>query len=74
MIALKLDDIDHFSFIDRPVKKSIKDGYDLLVELGAIETKHRGKRFSLTDKGKLMTKIPLDPRLSRILIQAIKEK
>ncbi|MDP7353649.1 MAG: ATP-dependent RNA helicase HrpA [Desulfobacterales bacterium] len=74
MIALKLDDIDHFSFIDRPVKKSIKDGYDLLVELGAIETKHRRKHFSLTDKGKLMTKIPLDPRLSRILIQAIKEK
>ncbi len=74
MIALKLDDIDHFSFIDRPAKKSIKDGYDLLVELGAVEKKHRGKRFSLTDKGKLMTKIPFDPRLSRILIQAKKEK
>ena len=73
MIALKLDDIDHFPFIDRPAKKNIKDGYDLLIELGAIEKKHHRKHFSLTDKGKLMAKIPLDPRLSRILIQAKKE-
>ncbi|MFC1887153.1 hypothetical protein ACFLZM_08900 [Thermodesulfobacteriota bacterium] len=40
--ALKLDDIHTFPFIDRPPEKSIKDGFDLLVELGAIET-GRGK-------------------------------
>ncbi|MGD2271273.1 MAG: ATP-dependent RNA helicase HrpA, partial [Desulfobacterales bacterium] len=75
MIALDLGDIDAFPFIDTPAAKNIKDGFDLLKELGAISQteKARGRRtnrFSLTEKGKLMAAIPLDPRLSRMLIQA----
>ncbi len=92
MIALRLGDIDDFPFIDRPDPKSIKDGFDLLYELGAItnmlsakgkahraeieSSKQRRKigRLSklpkLTEKGRLMAKIPLDPRLSRMLIEA----
>ncbi len=79
MIALNLGDISTFPFIDRPAKKSIKDGFDLLLELGAI-TNESGRsaskgtsRFFLTKKGKLMSKVPIDPRLSRMLIEAKKE-
>ncbi|MBW2607956.1 MAG: ATP-dependent RNA helicase HrpA [Deltaproteobacteria bacterium] len=79
MIALNLGDISDFPFIDRPAKKSIKDGFDLLLELGAI-TEELGKSgskgassFFLTENGRLMSKIPIDPRLSRMLIKAQEE-
>jgi ATP-dependent helicase HrpA len=86
MISLKLGEVSEFPFIDRPDLKSIKDGFELLFELGAIKnkTKDQGKRQKaagikyssrvvLTEKGVLMAKIPLDPRLSRMLIEAGKE-
>ena len=137
MISLKLGDISEFPFIDRPDLKSIKDGFDLLFELGAIKNrlkaqgsrdkaasgaeergqraKGRGQRAKgreqragdrvlnaeggmrnagkknrsraeglilgeksrnrvvLTAKGRMMAGIPLDPRLSRMLIEARKE-
>jgi ATP-dependent helicase HrpA len=78
MIALNLGDISAFPFIDRPAAKNIQDGFNLLKELGAItESAKAGSRsasrYSLTAKGKLMAAIPLDPRLSRMLIQAQKE-
>jgi ATP-dependent helicase HrpA len=92
MIALNLGEIVDFPFIDRPDLKSIKDGFDLLYELGAIaygqrakgkgqsatiesgkhhmETGSPSKHIQLTEKGRLMAKLPLDPRLSRMLIEA----
>jgi len=75
MISLKLGDISNFPFIDKPALKSIQDGFDLLYELGAIvlESKQKKKEkqhFSLTEKGRLMAKMPVDPRLSRMLIEA----
>jgi ATP-dependent helicase HrpA len=93
MISLKLGEVSKFPFIDKPDLKSIRDGFDLLFELGAIEKKHRAKgkvqksnsrgrtasatakssdSLVLTEKGRLMAKIPLDPRLSRMLIEASK--
>ena len=153
MISLKLGDVLDFPFIDRPDLKSIKDGFNLLSELGAIverpkakgeSSKVKGQRpevedrvlnaqcgmrnterkkedpsspdgfaaagrrqraenrrqkseagdqktdvgdggagvsdgksqkqVQLTDKGRLMAKIPLDPRLSRMLIEAKQER
>ena len=68
MLSLKLGDIKKFPFIDKPSYASIKDGFTLLEELGAIK-KNKGK-IHLTDIGKLMAKMPIDPRLSRILIEA----
>ena len=44
MMALKLGDIEDFPFIDRPMAKSIKDGFDLLTELGAISSFQTGKK------------------------------
>ncbi len=92
MIALGLGDIAEFPFIDRPDLKSIKDGFDLLYELGAITNAQRAeskahsaeiesskphpkigrlsKLAKLTEKGRLMARIPLDPRLSRMLLEA----
>jgi ATP-dependent helicase HrpA len=80
MIALGLGEIAEFPFMDRPDLKSIKDGFDLLYELGAIKARGtarddpaqtRSKEdVELTEKGRLMAKLPLDPRLSRMLLEA----
>lgn len=80
MIALKLGDITAFPFIDRPAGKSIKDGLDLLMELGAIERKKTrsikkqrsrpsSPAYVLTKTGRIMAMLPIDPRLSRMLIE-----
>ncbi len=71
MIDLKLGEPSRFPFIDPPGDRSIKDGFDLLEELGAAENR-RGKRI-LTEKGKIMARMPLDPRVSRMMIEACKE-
>jgi len=74
MIALKLGDVADFPFIDPPPTKSIQDGYNLLLELGAISPTPKRKkdhlRYRLTADGKLMAWLPIDPRLSRMLIEA----
>ncbi len=76
MIALKLGDIAAFPFVDRPETKSIRDGFNLLVELGAIvpdaKPKKSGgeKRYKLTKTGKVMARMPIDPRLTRMLVEA----
>ena len=88
MIALRLGEIAEFPFIDPPDPRSIADGFRLLVELGAIEEGGRGKAqggrrkgesgsdgegVRLTAIGRMMARIPLDPRLSRMLIEARNE-
>ncbi|OQX63398.1 MAG: ATP-dependent RNA helicase HrpA [Desulfococcus sp. 4484_241] len=71
MMALKLGDVDRFPFVDPPKPRSIRDGYETLVELGAIRrSKGRQKKYSLTGTGRIMARIPVDPRLARILIEA----
>ncbi|MCF6248895.1 MAG: ATP-dependent RNA helicase HrpA, partial [Desulfobacula sp.] len=73
MIALNLGDVSTFPFIDSPSPKSIKDGFDTLIEIGAIKeknSKNKKKEFQLTRTGQLMAKLPIDPKLSRILIEA----
>ncbi len=77
MIALKLGNIADFPFIDRPAEKSIQDGFDLLLELGAIfrpeVTRSGAGVYRLTENGSTMARLPIDPRLSRMLIEARKE-
>jgi ATP-dependent helicase HrpA len=75
MLALDLGDIDTFPFIDRPAPKSIRDGIDILLELGAIETTDEDKsastpRHRLTQRGQIMAQLPLDPRISRMILEA----
>jgi len=68
MIDLKLGDPALFPFIDPPAARAIRDGYDLLQELGAIEM--TGPKPRLSAKGKIMAMLPLDPRISRMIIEA----
>lgn len=69
MLFLKLGNVETFPFIDPPSLRSIKEGFKLLKELDALDTEGR-----LTKTGRIMARLPLDPRISRMLIQARKEK
>ncbi|AOY58225.1 ATP-dependent helicase [Desulfococcus multivorans] len=74
MISLRLGDVADFPFIDRPADKNIQDGFNLLYELGAIFRKRLGKSgrtvVQLTERGRVMARLPVDPRLSRMLLAA----
>ncbi|MDY7035773.1 MAG: ATP-dependent RNA helicase HrpA [Thermodesulfobacteriota bacterium] len=71
MIFLNLGHPSSFPFIDSPNPRGIKDGFDLLEELGAI-TKI-GKEYALTERGRIMARIPLDPKISRMILEAGQE-
>jgi ATP-dependent helicase HrpA len=71
MIALRLGHPRQFPFVDRPAAAAVKDGFETLLELGAIREEEGG--HILTEKGRRMARMPLDPRLSRMLIEAVKE-
>lgn len=65
MLSLKLGEIIRFPFVEPPEMRAINDGFKLLDELGAI-TRDR----QLTAIGRQMAKLPADPRLARMLIEA----
>lgn len=65
MSRLRLGDPDKFPFIDPPASNVIRDGYSLLKELGAI-----GPAYQLTRRGKIMADLPIDPCISRVLLEA----
>ena len=70
MIALGMGNITSFPFIDSPSPGNIRDGFALLRELGA--TRSEGKKIFLTGRGTAMSRLPIDPRLSRMIIDAEK--
>ncbi len=63
--ALKLGPIEEFPFIDAPPKKAVADAYQLLHLLGAVDDEKR-----LTKDGELMARLPVDPRVARLLVVA----
>lgn len=65
MISLGLGDIANFPFLQPPDSRGIKDGLDLLSELGAIEGDSR-----ITRIGKQLTQLPIDPRLARMVVES----
>jgi len=76
MLALRIDNPAAFPFVDPPAPKSIRGGYDILEELGAIELAENGNGASLwrlTERGRRMARLPLDPRISRMILEAEKE-
>lgn len=82
MLKLRLGHPTSFPFIDAPNPKSIRDGFEILRELGAIslgkdrnnEEKGNGEAgVSLTERGWMMARLPMDPRISRIIMEAEKE-
>ena len=68
MISLKLGEIEAFPFIDPPSKQAIAGGFQLLRELNAID---EGRK--LTQTGHDMARLPIDPTVSRMLLQAREE-
>ena len=65
MRALRLGDVEDFPFLEAPPRKAISDGYQLLIELGAVTAEH-----ALTPVGQELAKMPLDPRLARMIVGA----
>ncbi|MBS1141284.1 MAG: ATP-dependent helicase HrpA [Proteobacteria bacterium] len=69
MKSLKLTDVESFPFIEPPPAKAISDGYALLQELGALDDED-GQGSRLTKVGDALAKLPLDPRIGRMLVAA----
>ncbi len=67
-LGLNLGKVEDFPFLDPPMPKAIADGYDLLAELGAVDEGNR-----LTGTGRELARLPLDPRVGRMLIGAREE-
>ncbi|WP_430009608.1 ATP-dependent RNA helicase HrpA [Methylophaga lonarensis] len=65
MAALKLGEPAKFPFINPPPEKMINDGYRLLEELGAVT-----RRRQITNVGRQLARLPVDPRIARMLVAA----
>ena len=63
--SLGLEDVETFPFLDPPTPRAIADGYALLQELNAVDAER-----SLTEVGRELARLPLDPRLARMLVAA----
>ncbi|SDM65735.1 ATP-dependent helicase HrpA [Actinomyces ruminicola] len=84
MAALGLGEVQDFPFLDAPDSRAVRDGIQLLSEIGAIEPvggggagrRRRGGRGDdaggprLTEVGRRLARLPIDPRLGRMLLQA----
>ena len=65
MKALNLGSVEDFPFLEPPPKRAISDGYQLLAELGAVDDFNE-----LTPMGAELSKLPLDPRVGRMILEA----
>ncbi len=65
MKSLRLTDVESFPFIEPPMGRAIADGYQLLQELGAVDDANQ-----LTPLGRQLAKLPLDPRVGRMILAA----
>jgi ATP-dependent helicase HrpA len=68
MASSGLGEIRHFPFLEPPDNRLINDGYKLLEELGAVD----GAR-KLTLMGRTMARLPVDPRLARMLVTSAEQ-
>lgn len=65
MAALRLGDLARFPFVEPPDQRQVTDGARLLTELGAFTAGHR-----LTATGRTLARLPVDPRLGRMIVEA----
>lgn len=72
MTAAGLGDIEKFPFIDPPDHRNIRDGVQLLQELHALDPAQKDPRKRLTQLGRKLAQLPVDPRLARMVIEAEK--
>ncbi|HUX23908.1 MAG TPA: ATP-dependent RNA helicase HrpA [Burkholderiales bacterium] len=65
MKSLHLGEVEDFPFLDPPLPKAISDGYGLLAELGAVDDAN-----DLTETGRQLARLPLDPCIARMILAA----
>lgn len=65
MLHMRIGDIRHFPFVDKPDNRLINDGLQLLLELEAVDA-----RNELNNCGKILSRLPVDPRLGKMLVTA----
>ena len=73
MLSLGFGDITSFPFLTPPDSRGVKAAFDLLLELGAVRTPTRsegGGAARLTDLGREISRLPIDPRFARMLIES----
>ncbi|MFO0831969.1 MAG: ATP-dependent RNA helicase HrpA [Phycisphaerales bacterium] len=68
MAALHLGKVEDFPFVEKPDGRMIKDGYETLQELGAVD-----ERGQLTPIGRDLARLPIDPRIGRMVLAAGRE-
>ncbi len=68
LLDLKLGDIERFPFLEKPETRAISDAFSQLYELSAVDTDRR-----LTKLGWQLAKLPLEPHISRMILQAERE-
>ncbi|UFU06827.1 ATP-dependent RNA helicase HrpA [Ruania halotolerans] len=71
MAAAGLGEITRFDFLDPPDSRAIRDGTQLLHELGAMDT--TGPETRLTTTGRQLAQLPIDPRMGRMIVEAAKQ-
>ncbi|WP_341538847.1 ATP-dependent RNA helicase HrpA [Aestuariirhabdus litorea] len=69
MLKLGLGDIEAFPFVDPPDSRFIKDGFNLLLELGAVTPQRR-----ITELGRQLSQLPVDPRIARMIVEAARQQ
>ena len=69
MKAFHLGDVETFPFLNPPQPNAIRAGYQLLIELGALDEKQ-----NLTPLGWDLARLPVDPAIGRMIVQAVKER
>jgi ATP-dependent helicase HrpA len=70
MTAIGLGDVGAFPFVEAPDRAAVRDGYLLLEELGAIEDPDAAGKRGLTAIGRRLARLPVDPRLGRMVLAA----
>ena len=72
MLSLGFGDITSFPFLTPPDSRGVTAAFDLLLELGAVRAPTRGQKgqHTLTDLGREISRLPIDPRFARMLIEA----
>src|SRR5690606_13753057 len=63
-------DVSSFPFMQPPDPRAVRDGYDTLIELGAFDA----ASGELTDVGWRLARLPVDPRIGRMILAAMEEK
>ncbi|MDO8122205.1 ATP-dependent RNA helicase HrpA [Isoptericola sp. b490] len=70
-VAASPEDVATFPFVDQPDTRAVRDGVQLLLELGALAAARGGDRdgLRLTDVGRALAQLPIDPRLARMIVE-----